>query len=84
VKAQQEKTQAEILNDINFDQVVLTTLIALEQNYQVKERLLPLVHQNDYFTVILNTAKRISLNSASQKKISTVIPAKQDSSDAKK
>jgi len=84
-EAQQKRTQAEILDAVSFDKVVLTTLIALEQNYQVRERLIPLVHEDDYYAVILNTAKRIALaNDKKKKKVSTVIPAKQDSTDTKK
>ena len=79
-EAQQKRTQAEILDAVSFDKVVLTTLIALEQNYQVKKRLIPLVHDDDYYDVILNTAKRITLaNARKNKNVSTVIPAKQDS-----
>lgn len=78
-EAQQKRTQAEILDSVSFDEVVLTTLIALEQNYKARERLIPLVHEDDYYAVILNTAKRIALKNASQQKISTVIPVKADS-----
>ena len=81
-EAQQKRTQAEILDAVSFDRVVLTTLIAMEQNYQVRERLVPLVHEDDYYAVILNTAKRITL--ANDRKVSTVIPAKNDSTDTKK
>ena len=82
-EAQQKRTQAEILDAVSFDKVVLTTLIALEQNYQVRKRLIPLVHEDDYYAVILNTAKRIALAN-DKKKVSTVIPAKQDSTNSKK
>ncbi len=81
-EAQQKRTQAEILDAVSFDKVVLTTLIALEQNYQVRKRLIPLVHEDDYYAVILNTAKRIAL-ADDKKKVSTVIPAKQDTTDTK-
>lgn len=57
--------QNKLLAEVSFDQVVLYTLIALEQNYKVKERLLHRVHQNDYYTVILNTAKRLAMADAS-------------------
>ena len=90
-EAQQKRTQAEILDAVPFDRVVLTTLIALERNYKVKKYFLPGVHEDDYYAVILNTAKRITLaenriltQAIENQKISTVIPAKQDSTDAKK
>jgi len=84
-EAQQKQSQAEILEAVPFDKVVLTTLVALERNYQVRNRLIPDVHQDDYYAVILNTAKRIALaDDRKTKKVSTVIPAKQDSSNTKK
>ena len=60
------KKQREYLAGVSFDQVVLYTLIAAEQNYKVKERLAPRVHQNDYYTVILNTAKRLAMSDSSR------------------
>ena len=74
-EAQQKRTQAEILDAVSFDKVVLTTLIALEQNWKVRRDFLPGVHEDDYYAVILNTAKRIAL-ADDKKKVSTVIPAK--------
>jgi len=53
--------QEKLLADLPFDRVVLYTLIALEQNYKVKERLFPKVHKDDYLTLILNTAKRLAM-----------------------
>ena len=53
--------QDKFLSDVSFDRVVLYTIIALEQNYKVREKLFPKVHQTDYFTVILNTAKRLAM-----------------------
>lgn len=64
---QQKQSQAEILEAVPFDKVVLTTLVALERNYQVRKRLFPLIHEDDYYAVILNTAKRITLESATEK-----------------
>lgn len=63
-----------MLEDTPFDQIVLTTLVALEQNYQVKKRLLPLVHEDDYYAVVLNTAKRIIL----AKEITAAVSAEPD------
>ena len=84
-EAQQKQSQAEILEAVPFGRVVLTTLVALERNYQVRKRLIPDVHQDDYYAVILNTAKRIALaDDRKTKKVSTVIPAKQDSSNTNK
>lgn len=83
-EAQQKRTQSEILDAVSFDKVVLTTLIALEQNWKVKKDFLPGVHEDDYYAVILNTAKRITLaDDRTKKKVSTVIPAKKDSTDKK-
>jgi len=53
--------QEKLLAEVPFDRVVLYTLIALEQNYKVKERLFPKVHKDDYLTLILNTAKRLAV-----------------------
>ena len=63
IAAAQEKPskQTDTLNAIPFDRVVLLTLQALENNYQVKSRLLPNVHADDYYLVILRTAKRLAL-----------------------
>ncbi len=67
-----------MLEDTPFDKVVLTTLVALEQNYQVKKRLLPLVHEDDYIAIILNTAKRIIL----AKEIRAAVNAEPDTTKA--
>lgn len=73
--------QDKILANIGFDRVVLFTLIALEENYQVKERLLPRVHKDDYFIVILNTAKRRALE---DNKNQIVLPSSTAISDSTK
>jgi len=84
-EAQKKLSQAEILDGITFDKVVLTTLVAMEHNYKAKERLCPQIHKDDYVAIILNTAKRLALaDNRKQKKVSTVIPAKQDTSNTKK
>ena len=68
IAAAQEKPskQTDTLNAIPFDRVVLLTLQALENNYQVKSRLLPNVHADDYYLVILRTAKRLALSDTSR------------------
>ena len=53
--------QEKFLSDVPFDRAVLYALIAAEQNYAVKMRLLPKIHEDDYYTVILNTAKRLAM-----------------------
>ena len=53
--------QEKFLAEVPFDQVILYALIALEQNHKVRERLFPRVHEDDYFTLILNTAKRLAM-----------------------
>ena len=53
--------QEKILAAIPFDRVILYGLIAAEQNYSFKARLIPKVHEDDYFTLILNTAKRLAM-----------------------
>ena len=74
IAAAQEKPskQTDTLNAIPFDRVVLLTLQALENNYQVKSRLLPNVHADDYYLVILRTAKRLAL--ADTSRIQTTSP----------
>jgi len=79
LRAKRQKT----LEDTPFDTVVLTTLVALEQNYQVKKRLLPLVHEDDYYAVVLNTAKRIILKKEIANRISPSAPAVPDTTKAK-
>lgn len=63
INAQEKKSpalikQEKILADISFDQVVLYAIYAAEKNYKFKKELIPEVHWNDYYTVVLNTAKR--------------------------
>ena len=58
---QDRATRLKFLSEVPFDRAILYALIALEQNYKVKERLFPRVHQNDYYTLILNTAKRLAM-----------------------
>ena len=58
VQVKQQKT----LDALGFNQSVAFALLAVELNYQVKERLLPNVHKNDYFRVVLMTAKRQALS----------------------
>jgi len=71
VYAQDKKpTQRQILEATPFDSIVLSTLVAMEQNYKAKEKLCPLVHEDDYYAVILNTTKRIVLKSKLSQKIS--------------
>jgi len=53
--------QKRFLAEVSFDRVVLYALIAAEQNYSFKARLLPRVHEDDYYTLILNTAKRLAM-----------------------
>jgi len=60
-KSPQQLKQDQILDAVPFNRVVQYTLIAAERNYRFRERLIPQVHQNDYFTVILNTAKRLAI-----------------------
>ena len=52
--------QEKFLADLPFDRVVLYTLIALE-NFKVKDKLFPKIHKDDYFQLILNTAKRLAM-----------------------
>ncbi len=61
------------LEAITFDRVVLLTLQAMENNYKAKERLLPLVHVDDYYRVILMTAKRLALAETPKKQINPVV-----------
>lgn len=56
--------QAETLDAIPFDQVVMITLLALESNWKVKTDLLPNVHIDDYYIFVLRTAKRLALQDA--------------------
>lgn len=82
--AEKQKTT---LDAIAFDQVVLFTVQALENNYQVRVRLIPNVHPNDYYTVILMTAKRLALAKTSKKQINPVVkvpPKKQEKKPEKK
>jgi len=60
-RSPQQLKQEQILAAVPFNRVVQYTLIAAERNYRFRERLIPQVHQNDYFTVILNTAKRLAI-----------------------
>lgn len=53
--------QEKFLAEVPFDRVILYALIAAEQNYKFKKRLIPLIHEDDYFTLILNTAKRLAM-----------------------
>ena len=53
--------QEKFLAKVPFDRAILYALIAAEQNYQFKKRLLPRVHEDDYYTLILNTAKRLAM-----------------------
>jgi len=53
--------QEKFLAEVPFDRVVLYALIALEENHKVRERLFPKVHQDDYFTLILNHSKRLAM-----------------------
>jgi len=53
--------QEKFLAEVPFDRVILYALIAAEQNYSFKARLLPRVHEDDYFILILNTAKRLAM-----------------------
>jgi len=53
--------QEKFLAEVPFDRVILYALIAAEQNYSFKARLIPRVHEDDYFTLILNTAKRLAM-----------------------
>ena len=46
------------LEDTAFDTVILNTLFALEQIWKVKLNLLPTVHRDDYYAMVLNTVKR--------------------------
>ncbi len=78
VVAAQEKPktkQAEILSAVEFSRVVLFALQAVENNYSVRERLLPNVHVDDYYLVVLRTAKRLALQDAKQqpKQINPVV-----------
>ncbi len=74
--------QQKILADIPFDRVVLYTLIAFEQAYKVKASLAPQVHQDDYYTYILNTAKRLALGDHA-KKNALPVPAAADTTKKK-
>ena len=58
---QDRSARIKFLSEVCFDRVILYALIAAEQNYAVKARLLPKVHEDDYYTVILNTAKRLAM-----------------------
>ena len=80
------KAQDTALEAITFDRVVLLTLQAIENNYQAKERLLPLVHVDDYYRVILMTAKRLALAETPKKQIVPVVnvPQKQEKKSDKK
>lgn len=72
------KSQQEILNDIGFDRTVLLTLVALERNYQLRERFLPGIHVDDYYAVILITTKRIALADTAVVRL-PVVSVKKDS-----
>ncbi len=80
------KAQDTALEAITFDRVVLLTLQAIENNYQAKERLLPLVHVDDYYRVVLMTAKRLALAETPKKQINPVVkaPKKQEGKSDKK
>jgi len=58
---QDRAARLKFLSEVSFDQAILYALIAIEQNYKVRERLFPKVHGDDYFTLILNTAKRLAM-----------------------
>ncbi len=79
------KAQNTALEAITFDRVVLLTLQAIENNYKAKERLLPLVHVDDYYRVVLMTAKRLAL-AEPPKQINPVVkaPKKQEGKSDKK
>ncbi len=79
-------TQDTALEAITFNRVVLLTLQAIENNYQAKERLLPQVHVDDYYRVILMTAKRLALAEPPKKQINPVVkaPKKQEGKSDKK
>ena len=69
IAAAQDKPQtkqAETLNAIPFDRVVLLTLQALEKNWKVKEKFLPNIHIDDYYFFVLRTAKRLALSDTSR------------------
>ena len=76
-ESQQKINEDKILRDVPFNKIVLTTLIAIERNYQVKQRLFPLVHGDDYYMVVLRTARRIILEE-SMKKTSNPVAATVD------
>jgi len=91
VIAQDKKTatiikEKKILSEISFDHAVLYTLIALENNYRLKGRFLPRIHVDDYYTLILNTAKRLALSDTSKIKLpgNLMQPASKDSTKALK
>ena len=66
--------QEKFLAEVPFDRVILYALIAAEQNYSFKARLLPRVHEDDYYTLILNTAKRLAMADSGR----TTLPAIQN------
>jgi len=88
--AQDNKTaiiikEKKILSGISFDRVVLYTLIAFENNYKFKKKFLPLIHVDDYYTLILNTAKRLALSDTSKIQLpgNLMQPASKDSTKNK-
>ena len=59
--AQQRTNQQKQFNKIGFDRTVLLAIQSLENNYSVRDRLLPNVNVNDYYQTVLRTAKRLAL-----------------------
>jgi len=53
--------QEKFLAEVPFDRVILYALIAAEHNYKFKEKIIPRIHVDDYYTLILNTAKRLAM-----------------------
>lgn len=84
--AQEEVKADKALEAITFDRVVLLTLQAVENNYRVREQLFPLVHVDDYYRVILMTAKRLALAELPEKQINPVVkvPKKPEEKSDKK
>jgi len=80
IAAAQEKPkkQTETLDAVPFDRVVLLTLQALENNWKVKEKLLPNVHVDDYYFFILRTAKRLALQKTRKDTSKTQTSAKKE------
>jgi len=58
--------QEKFLAEIPFDRVILYALIAAEHNYKFRERIIPRIHVDDYYALILNTAKRLAMADSSR------------------